>query len=65
MHPQLGELRMQAVAPRLSETPGRIRHAGPALGEHNDAVLRGVLGLDAARLEVLQAARVVGRIHAA
>ncbi len=65
MHPQLGELRMQAVAPRLSETPGRIRHAGPALGEHNDAVLRGVLGLDAARLEALQAARVIGRTHAA
>ncbi len=67
MHPKLGELRMQAPAPRLSETPGRIGHVGPELGEHNDAVLRGVLGLDAARLEALQAARVIGRVrsHAA
>ncbi len=67
MHPKLGELRMQAPAPRLSDTPGRIRGAGPALGEHNDAVLRGVLGLDAARLAALQAARVIGRVqsHAA
>lgn len=67
MHPTLGELRMQGVAPRLSDTPGRIRGAGPALGEHNDAVLRGVLGLGADRLAALQAARVVGRTapHAA
>jgi len=61
MHPKLGELRMQNVAPRLSDTPGRIRHAGPNLGEHNDEILRGVLGLDAARLLQLQAARVIGR----
>ncbi len=67
MHPKLGELRMQSVAPRLSATPGRIRHAGPDLGEHNDDVLRGLLGLDAARLAQLQAARVIGRMqpHAA
>ena len=63
MHPKLGELRMQNVAPRLSDTPGRIRGAGPELGEHNDAVLRGVLGLDAVRLAELQAARVIGRTH--
>lgn len=67
MHPKLGELRMQNVAPRLSDTPGRIRGAGPELGAHNDAVLRGVLGLDTARLAELQAARVIGRTqpHAA
>jgi crotonobetainyl-CoA:carnitine CoA-transferase CaiB-like acyl-CoA transferase len=63
MHPKLGELRMQAPAPRLSDTPGRIRGAGPALGEHNDAVLRGVLGLDAGRLAALQAAQVIGRVR--
>ncbi len=61
MHPALGELRMQNVAPRLSETPGRIRDAGPSLGQHNTEVLRGLLGLDPGRLAQLQAARVVGR----
>lgn len=44
-HPVLGDLPMQNVFPRLSATPGRVRHAGPALGEHNDDVYRGLLGL--------------------
>ena len=44
-HPEFGALRMQNVAPRLSETPGAVRRAGPALGEHNEEVLGGLLGL--------------------
>ena len=47
-HPELGELPMQNVFPKLPATPGSIRHPGPALGEHNDAVYRGLLGLSAA-----------------
>ena len=49
-HPVFGMLKMQNVAPRLSETPGAVRHAGPELGEHNDEVLRGLLGLSDAVL---------------
>ncbi len=37
---------MQNVVPRLSETPGEIRWTGPALGQHNDEVYGGILGLD-------------------
>jgi crotonobetainyl-CoA:carnitine CoA-transferase CaiB-like acyl-CoA transferase len=35
-------------APRevLSRTPGQVRRAGPAMGEHNDVVLRELLGYD-------------------
>ena len=44
-HPTLGDLPMQTVFPRLSATPGRVRHAGPELGEHNDDIYRGLLGL--------------------
>jgi len=33
-------LRMPGVFPVLSATPGAIRHAAPALGEHTDEVLR-------------------------
>lgn len=61
MHPQFGALRMQNVAPKLSDTPGRIRHAGPALGEHNTDILSGLLGLDAGERERLFAAGVIGR----
>jgi formyl-CoA transferase len=53
-HPQFGELAMQNVFPRLSETPGRVRHAGPELGEHNDDVYRGLLGLGDDELEGLR-----------
>ncbi|XVU29731.1 CaiB/BaiF CoA transferase family protein [Actinoplanes sp. CA-054009] len=44
-HPDFGELPMQNATPRLSETPGRVRSAGPALGEHNDEIYGGLLGL--------------------
>lgn len=45
MHPEIGELAMQNVVPKLSLTPGRVRHTGPELGEHNADVFGGVLGL--------------------
>lgn len=35
----LGPLRMQNVFPRMSRTPGRIKHGGPRLGEHSAQVL--------------------------
>ncbi|MEU4240111.1 CoA transferase [Actinoplanes sp. NPDC026619] len=45
-HPDFGEIPMQNATPRLSETPGAVRTAGPALGEHNDEIYGGLLGLD-------------------
>ena len=45
MHHEYGELAMQNVVPRLSETPGRVRHAAPALGADNAQVFAGLLGL--------------------
>lgn len=44
-HPDFGEVPMQNVSPRLSLTPGSVRTAGPALGEHNDQIWGGLLGL--------------------
>ena len=58
-HPDFGELRMQNVAPKLSETPGSIRSPSPEMGQHNDEVYRGLLGLDDARYAALKAAKVV------
>ena len=58
-HPELGEMRMQNVAPRLSDTPGRVRAPSPALGEHTAAVLGEVLGMDPGAVASLRAAGVV------
>jgi formyl-CoA transferase len=58
-HPQLGELPMQNVFPRLTATPGRVRHIGPELGEHNDEVYRGLLGLGDNEMTELAAGDVI------
>ena len=45
-----GPLRMQNVVGKFSRTPGRIRHSGPRLGEHNREVLIETLGFSEADL---------------
>ncbi|MEP3636982.1 MAG: CoA transferase [Paracoccaceae bacterium] len=45
-HPDFGSIKMQNVAPRLSDTPGAVRHVGPTLGEDNNYVLGELLSLD-------------------
>ena len=54
-HPEFGELPMQNVVPKLSDTPGSVRTAGPDLGEHNDEVWKGLLGIDGERYDALVA----------
>lgn len=53
-HPELGEFALHNVAPKLSDTPGAVRHLGPALGEHNDEVYRDRLGISADELAELK-----------
>ena len=43
-HPVLGHTTQAGVVPRLSATPGRIRHTGPELGAHTEAIRREALG---------------------
>jgi crotonobetainyl-CoA:carnitine CoA-transferase CaiB-like acyl-CoA transferase len=52
--PVLGPVRMQGVYPRFSRTPGAIRRGAPRLGEHNEEVYCGLLGLGAEELERLR-----------
>jgi len=51
--PELGSVLMQNVLFRLSETPGRITSAGPALGQHTEEVLAEI-GIDAAQVAELR-----------
>jgi formyl-CoA transferase len=57
-HPQLGSILMQNMIARLSVTPGSVRGAGAALGEHNREVL-GSLGLTEEDLAHLAEAGVI------
>jgi formyl-CoA transferase len=52
---QFGQIQMQNVFPRLSDTPGRVNWAGPGLGEHNDEILKGQLGLSDAQIDAAKA----------
>ena len=52
------DLLLPGLVPKLSETPGATRWIGPKLGEHTDAVLRG-LGFSDAEIAALRARRVV------
>ncbi|WP_304175226.1 CaiB/BaiF CoA-transferase family protein [Phenylobacterium aquaticum] len=58
-HPVFGMIKMQNAFPRLSETPGKVRWPGPTLGQHTDAVLGALPGVDAKRLAALRAKGVI------
>ncbi len=58
VHPRHGPVRQAGIAIKLSDTPGSIRGAGPALGEHTDEVLR-ALGYDETRRAELRQAGTV------
>jgi formyl-CoA transferase len=50
---------MPGVVPRLEGTPGRIAHAGPPLGAHNDEIFRNLLGKSDAELTALVRDKVI------
>lgn len=58
-HPMFGPLRMQNVAPKLSETPGLVHSAAPELGQHNDEIFLQLLRLAPYRYEDLKGRGVI------
>jgi crotonobetainyl-CoA:carnitine CoA-transferase CaiB-like acyl-CoA transferase len=52
--PREGRVVVPNVLPRLSETPGELRWLGPDMGEHNDEIYRGRLGMSAEEIEQLR-----------
>jgi formyl-CoA transferase len=58
-HPTAGPTKLLAPWIHMSKTPASIRTDSPALGQHTDEVLGGVLGMTAAELGELRAQGVV------
>jgi len=58
-HRLFDEIKMQNVFPKMSDTQGRVKWAGPELGEHNEEIYRGLLGYDDTRIRKLQEAGVI------
>jgi crotonobetainyl-CoA:carnitine CoA-transferase CaiB-like acyl-CoA transferase len=52
-------LKVPAIVPMLSETPGATDWAGPEIGAHNEEILCGRLGLSQAELEQLRGKRII------
>lgn len=58
-HETVGEVVATGVPVKLSDTPGGVRHLGPTLGQHNEEIYRGLLGLLPDELERLAGAGVI------
>ena len=58
-HVTAGAIRLLGVPIKLSHTPGSVRVAPPALGQHTDRILEEDCGLSAAQIESLRAAKTI------
>ncbi len=52
-------LKLPAIAPKLSQTPGRTDWAGPELGAHNQEIFGDFLGLSVEEIETLRQEEVI------
>jgi crotonobetainyl-CoA:carnitine CoA-transferase CaiB-like acyl-CoA transferase len=57
--PHVGTVVTPAPYPRLSHAPGRVYNPAPTIGEHNDEVYCGLLGMTAEDVESLTARGVI------
>jgi crotonobetainyl-CoA:carnitine CoA-transferase CaiB-like acyl-CoA transferase len=58
--PVAGPVTGAGIAPRFSETPGRVWRGAPWLGQDNEAILRGLLGYPPERLASLRSNGIIG-----
>jgi crotonobetainyl-CoA:carnitine CoA-transferase CaiB-like acyl-CoA transferase len=58
-HPVIGKYLQFGPVPRLSESPGRITRAAPLIGEHNQEIYCGDLGMSNDDLVALRASGVI------
>jgi len=58
-HSSAGPVQVLGVPVKLSATPGAVRRAPPALGEHTEEILTGDLGLATSQITEMRAAGVI------
>jgi crotonobetainyl-CoA:carnitine CoA-transferase CaiB-like acyl-CoA transferase len=58
-HSTIGAVRVLGVPIKLSDTPGAVRAAPPALGEHTNRILERDLGMSAADVDRLRRVRAI------
>lgn len=54
IHPVAGSFALPGIPIKLSKTPGKIKSPAPILGQHNEEVLRGYLGMDQEDVKALK-----------
>ena len=52
--PEAGEIVIPGVIPKLSKTPGRVKHLGPPIGNGIDSIYGDLLGMSAAEIASLK-----------
>ncbi|MGH7987456.1 MAG: CaiB/BaiF CoA transferase family protein [Candidatus Binataceae bacterium] len=58
-HQEMGPSPYEGLEHRMSRTPGELRSPAPVLGQHNEEIFGGMLGLSTAEIERLKQAQVI------
>jgi crotonobetainyl-CoA:carnitine CoA-transferase CaiB-like acyl-CoA transferase len=58
-YPGLGKIPLPGIPVKLSQTPGDIQSVAPMIGEHNEEVYCGLLGMSAEELDRLKSAKII------
>lgn len=56
---KFGKIKMQGIVPKMSGTPGKVKWAGPEIGEYNEEIFCGKLGMSKVELEKLKSSGVI------